>query len=224
MRRLRPLRRRTRRRERDTQTPLDDNLFYEGVPNLDSDLVSDSDAAFADSYAGEIGEQDLVPFVPVSAPREYDDSPPDTRRRVRFPRVSIPRPRLQVPRLPRRPRLLAVDVQPALGLLAVILVAAGIVGTLLKQDRLNDVPDQIEDWWPVFVVAVAVLWMLAALVRRRPDAVLGSAMLAGVGLSLLLSAQDIATFEETLVGVVLVTIGLGIVIRGFVLRQHTPIR
>ncbi len=44
---------------------------------------------------------------------------------------------------------------------------------------------------------------------------------AGVGLSALLDAQDIAALRETLLGIVLVAVGLGIVVRGFLLRGRT---
>lgn len=104
-------------------------------------------------------------------------------------------------------------------LLALALLAGGIVGTLLRQDRLsaNDV-----SWWPVAVLILAGLWMLVALARRRVEAFLGGAALLGVGLSALLDTQDLASLRETLLGMVLLTTGLGIVIRGFVLRGYSP--
>lgn len=99
--------------------------------------------------------------------------------------------------------------------LALALIAGGVTGTLLRQGRLRE-----EDitWWPVIVLAIAGLWMLLALARRRVAAFLGGAALAGVGFSALLDAQDVATLRETLLGLVLVSTGLGIVIRGFLLR------
>jgi hypothetical protein len=105
-------------------------------------------------------------------------------------------------------------------LLALLLIGGGIFGALLNQDRLQA---QIEEWWPLAVVGVAALWMIIALVRRQIASFLGGAALAGVGLSLLMNNQDIAGFKETVLGMVLVTAGLGIVIRGFVLRQRAPL-
>jgi hypothetical protein len=99
--------------------------------------------------------------------------------------------------------------------LALALIAGGVLGTLLRQGRLRE-----EDiaWWPVIVLALAGLWMLLALARRRVASFLGGALLAGVGFSALLDAQDVAALRETLLGLALVSTGLGIVIRGFLLR------
>ena len=70
-------------------------------------------------------------------------------------------------------------------------------------------------------LVVAGLWMLIALVRRQVTSFLGGAALVGVGLSALLDAQDIAALRDTLLGTVLVTVGLGVVVRGFLLRGRT---
>ncbi len=106
-------------------------------------------------------------------------------------------------------------------LLALALIAAGVFGTLLN---LGQFSGDIETWWPLAVIGAAVLWMLVALIRRQVESFLGGSALAGIGVSLLLSTQDIASFRETLLGLSLVTIGLGIVIRGFLLRQQVPLR
>lgn len=134
--------------------------------------------------------------------------PPETgtrRRRLRVPRVPLPHA--------QGGNTLRWDAL----LLAVALVALGIFGTLLVQDQLSG---DIVEWWPVGLVAVALVWMLVALVRRHVTSFLGATALAGIGLSALMDAQDIARFDETLLGVVLVMLGLGIVMRGFLLRQR----
>ena len=199
MRRLRPL----RRRQRDAR--------------LEETSLEDEDMVEAEEFQ---------PFVPVSAERDYYDDEsvaeieteyvsPERRRRVRLPRLGLPRVRL------RRPRGLAVgiDVQWGVFLIVVFLIGGGIFGTLLSRGQLRD---QVEMWWPVGILVIAGVWMLVALVRRQITPFMGGAAFAGVGLSLLMSTQDIAAVEETLLGVVLVTLGLGIVIRGFLLRQRTP--
>jgi hypothetical protein len=211
MRRLRPLRRRARRHERE-EMPLPDPI----LPDEEGDDTS------------------FVPFVPVSGRQEYEDNemeaesvyPPssDDRRRLRLPRlrlphIRVPRPRLRLPRIRLARPSFNLQIRFGLLLVVILLVASGIFGTLLKRGRLRD---EVEAWWPVVIIIGAVLWLLVALIQRREASFLGSAAFAGVGLSLLMSTQDIAELDETLMGVVLVTVGLGIVIRGLLLRQQVP--
>lgn len=174
-------------------------------------------APMADDSSGGLvrGAEELPiePFVPVSgahaaADRAYayplaktpaaEDEATPGRRRLRLPRPSL-----------------GVRIRFGVLMLALGLIAGGIFGTLLRQDRLGD---EVLAWWPAVPLAVAALWMLVALVRRQVTSFLGGAALAGFGLSALLDAQDIAALGDTLLGVVLVTVGLGIVVRGFLLR------
>lgn len=163
----------------------------------------------SDEYPAPEGDAPFEPFVPVSPPEE----PPRRRFRPSLPRPGVPR--LRRPTL-RRPSM-AVEVRFGMLVIVVALVVAGIFGTLLKQDRIHG---DLKAWWPLAILGGAAVWMLAALLRRRAAAFLGAAAVAGVGLSLLMDAQDIAQAQETLLGVVLVTVGLGIVVRGFLLRQQ----
>ncbi len=110
-----------------------------------------------------------------------------------------------------------MDLEWGYLLLALFLFAAGIFGVLLKQ---GDITGSVKVWWPSALVIVGVLWMVIALARRQVASFLGGSAFAGLGLSLLLDAQDIAAAEETILGMVLVAVGLGIVIRGFLLRQQ----
>ena len=85
-----------------------------------------------------------------------------------------------------------------------LLIAAGVVGTLRNLDRLElTVPEQ----WPFVVLAIAPLWLVIVLNRRNVTSALGAAALAGVGISALLDVQGIAAWRETLIGTVVV-IGL----------------
>jgi hypothetical protein len=184
-----------------------------------SRAAEDADRYTPGAYADDgNGTPPIEPFVPVSGSQAidaYDEQP--ARRRVRLPRVRVPRLRLGVPRL-RRPtwnRQVRFDIL----LLAVLLIAAGIFGMLLNLGRVEG---DAAAWWPLVIVAGATVWMLVALLRRQVTPFLGASALTGIGLSLLLDTQDIASFRETLMGVVLVAVGLGIVIRGFLLRQQTP--
>jgi hypothetical protein len=185
-------------REYEAYEPHDDaGAYHDDVYTGDAD-----DAGAYDIYRADVdGAGDDIPYTAPAA-SEAADAP---RRRVRVPR----------PRLPR------VDLRGALRwdvlLAAAALVALGIFGTLLVQDRLSG---DIVTLWPLALVAAAVAWLLVALLRRHVTSFLGAATLAGVGLSALMETQEVAPIEETLLGVVLVTIGLGIVIRGFLLRTR----
>jgi len=207
MRRLRPLRRRARQREQEQQEP--EMTAFEAPP---------VDQPEEDS---EYGPEEFEPFVPVSAgPGNYAEDeagvtypPLPSRHPRRLPRFRLPLP------LWRRP-IFGIEIRGGILLGAVALIVAGIFGTLLNQGRIR--PD-VEEWWPLVIVVGAVLWMLVVLIRRQVAAFLGGAALGGAGLSLLMDTQGIAESTDTLLGMVLVTVGLGIVIRGFLLRQRAPL-
>ena len=171
-------------------------------------------AQMADEFEGggpARGDEELPiePFVPVSGADAAD-------RAYAYPSAETPAAEEEPASQRRLPRP-SPDVRLRFGvlLLALALIAGGILGTLQRQDRLRE---EVTIWWPVVPLAVAVLWMLIALVRRQVTSFLGGAALAGFGLSALLDAQDIAAFGDTLLGTVLVTVGLGVVVRGFLLR------
>jgi hypothetical protein len=199
MRRLRPQRRRQRSRE---YTPLPD-------PALDEPEDQTPDGT----------PDNIVPFVPVARERDFDqpddDSLGEAGRALLEPSPRPHRRRLHVG-LPRPS--LGVEIRFSTLLLSLSLFAGGIFGTLLTQNRLRD---DATEWWPLILVIAAVLWMLIALIRRQAESLLGGAALAGIGLSFLMDTQNIADVRETLLGVVLVAVGLGIAIRGLLLRQQT---
>lgn len=202
MRRLRPLNRRDRQRQRAEQ-----------LPPTPSAWALDGDQPLEDE------PQEFVPFVPVSrelspeeAEPDAESAPPEPARRRGRP---IPLPRVHI----RRPAL-GIEIRFSALLLALIFIIGGIFGTLLIQ---GEVRKSLKEWWPLVMLTLAVLWMLTALFRRQVASFLGGAALAGVGLSLLMDTQHIAVVKDTLLGVVLVTVGLGIVIRGFLLRQQTSL-
>lgn len=106
--------------------------------------------------------------------------------------------------------------QPGLFLIAMGMVIGGIFLTVLRN---VDLPDSIEQWWPMVSLIVAILWSFVSLWRRDVRAFLGGAVVAGISVSLLLDAQDIARFQETVIGIILMTFGLAIVMRGLLLRS-----
>jgi hypothetical protein len=170
----------------------------------------------------DYGPGAFEPFVPVSggqsayAEDEAESayaSPESPRRRLRLPRLRLPHIALEGP-------ILGIEVSGVILLVAVALIVAGIFGTLLNQGRIRA---DVEEWWPLTIIVIAVLWMLIALIRRQVASFLGGAAFGGAGFSLLMGTQGIASFDETLLGMVLVAVGLGIVIRGFLLRQQSPL-
>lgn len=217
MRRKRPSRRRARERdhayddEQQMATPDEIDAAYQAVADDDDESVLDEqpeEAVSADEVADDYNAGEFEAFVPVGR-NEYETytaedeivEGDETARQRRFPRLTLD-----------------VGLQLDALVLALALIAAGVFGTLLVR---GDVADQVREWWPLAIVAAAVVWMLLALVRRHVASFLGAAAFAGVGLSLLMDTQDIARAEETLLGVVLITAGLGIAVRGLLLRQRT---
>lgn len=102
-----------------------------------------------------------------------------------------------------------------------LLIATGLTigGVFITLLNVADLPDVVEKWWPMVSLIVALLWSFGALLRRNAASFLGGATVVGLSLSLLLDSQDIATFEETVVGIILMTFGLAIVMRGLLLRS-----
>jgi hypothetical protein len=168
-----------------------------------------------DPAAEEDGETVFVPFVPVERTHDYEDEesssesesatvapPPEKHRRI---------PRIERPQVPRP----AIQVHMGMLLSVVFLFGMGIFGTLLNRDRLSD---DAAAWWPAAIIGCGLLWMIMALAQRRVASFLGGSAFTGLGVSLLMDTQDIAQFQETVMGVLLVMVGLGIIIRGFLLR------
>lgn len=127
------------------------------------------------------------------------------------PAQAEPRHRPQRPRV-KRTRLVHVD----LFMLALMLLVGGIFFTLMNVTTLADA---ILQWWPAASLGAAVLWSFMALVRRDATAFLGGAGIAGLSVSLLLDSNDVAPFGESVVGVILISLGVAIVVRGLLLRS-----
>ena len=104
-------------------------------------------------------------------------------------------------------------------LLVIGLIAVTAFALLMNQGML---PNDVIRGWPVMVAALAILWFLAALVRRSGQNLLASTALFGLSVSLLLAAEGIVSLWATLVGVTFIALGTGIILRGLLLR-HQPI-
>lgn len=157
--------------------------------------------------------------------RRQEDSPNAYRERVspdvptpdevaitEFRRVAdSPRQRWRLPRL-----LVWREVRPGLLVMALAMVFFGVIWTLAN---LNRTSETLELAGAGGLVLFALLWAVIALFGRQPASFLAAFALGGLGVSLLLDVQAVASWRETLVGVVLISIGLGIMARGLLLRQ-----
>jgi uncharacterized membrane protein SirB2 len=103
-------------------------------------------------------------------------------------------------------------------LLAVIgLIALTIFTIMFNQKTL---PANILGWWPLVIAIPAVLSFVIALARRDSRRLLASAAVFGLSLSLLLTAQKVASLPTTFLGVTFIAIGAAIILRGLLLRQQ----
>lgn len=125
-----------------------------------------------------------------------------------------PRPQRKVKR--RRQRGLPVP-RFTIFVIAVSLIVSGVFFTLLNVDA---VPEDMREWWPVVSLAAAVMWSLGAIIRRDATSFVAGATIAGVSVSFLLATQGVATVSETVVGIILITLGLSVVIRGLFIRPR----
>lgn len=105
-------------------------------------------------------------------------------------------------------------------LLILALVALAVFTILLNQGLLVE---QVARWWPGVFTVLALLWLLVSLGRRDAHSLLGSMALLGISLSMLLAAQNIASIAATIVGLTFMAVGVGIILRGLLLRRQ-PIR
>lgn len=133
----------------------------------------------------------------VPADAYYSDPPRPVRR---------PRRRTRGLRIPRFSVLV----------LSLLLMVGGIFFTLLN---VGVVEGDAEVWWPTVTLGGAVLWMLGALIRRDATAFVIGGGVAGISVSLLLDTQDIADFRETVVGVILMMLGMSVIVRGLLIRS-----
>jgi hypothetical protein len=117
----------------------------------------------------------------------------------------------------RLPNILAWgEVNPGMLLLAVGLVVGGVFWMLYNRGQTSEAANA---WWPMVLLAGGFLWSAYALAMRRVPSFLAANALMGVSFSLWLDAQDYLEWQQTMAGCILVAVGLGIIARGFLLRQ-----
>lgn len=121
----------------------------------------------------------------------------------------------------RRPvRRPAWTIRPGLLLLVIAVIAAGAALFLKAQNQL---PIEIEQWYPLALIVPGALWLLGALIRRSGRGMQASAALLGAGVSLLLGTQANIPVGSTLVGIMFIAVGTSILLRGLLMGRQ-PIR
>lgn len=118
---------------------------------------------------------------------------------------------------PPRPRLpFTLQGSVVLGILAVMLI--GAVWLLISLELM---PKAFYTAAPVAATAFGVLWFLVMLVQRRAKGIIFAAAWLGGALSLLLASQDVAQVGDTLIGLVLIAVGVALVLRGLLMMNVT---
>lgn len=105
------------------------------------------------------------------------------------------------------------------GPLLLLVVGLALLAVILVFDNLGLFTAGGLVWLPAALSALAVVWFVRALLRRSGKAMLRSSALLGLSLSLLLAAQGLAPVGGTLVGLTLICVGAGLLLRGLLLRQ-----
>ena len=163
-------------------------------PFISRDYIPPAPEDAEEVVEGIVEEKSLVPASYYGEPQKQ---PPPRRPRRRTRGVKIP-----------RFSLFAISVS---------LVVAGVFFTLLN---VAELPADVREQWPIVSLAAAALWSLIALIRRQSTAFVAGTAIAGVSLSFLLDNQNIADFEQTVFGVLLIMLGLSVVIRGLLIRPR----
>ncbi|GEM_PF-1155976 len=123
-----------------------------------------------------------------------------------------------IARVSVRRRLPRVQIDGRMLLIVIALIATALFSVALTQGAL---PRQVLTWWPLAIVAIAAVWFIRALLSQAAAGLLGSTALFGFGVSLLLASAYQVAFGTTVIGVVLIAIGMGIVLRGLLWRPAT---
>jgi hypothetical protein len=102
-------------------------------------------------------------------------------------------------------------------LTALLLIVIAVVLVLINT---GSIPPDVAVWYPLILLIPAALIFFVAVIRRAGRALLASATIVGIAVSLLLATQGVAPVESTLAGVVFITVGAAILLRGLLLRNQ----
>jgi hypothetical protein len=168
----------------------------------------------------ESPEQEPSPVEPDN--ESYEEDIIEGIMEESLPQAIVPAEQVRQPlKLPDDQSVTDRVTRPGLLLIALGLTIGGIFLTIVNN---ADLPTAIEEWWPAVSLVAAMLWSVGALLRRDVRSFLGGVVVAGISVSLLLETQGIASFGETVVGIILMTFGLAIVMRGLLLRSVQTVR
>jgi hypothetical protein len=103
---------------------------------------------------------------------------------------------------------------PILALILLLLELAGIAVLA----SLGPLPIEVQTGWSIPWLIIAGLWLLASFAGGRPRGVVGAAGALGVTISLVLESVYRVPLSATLIGVSLIALGMGIILRGLLFR------
>lgn len=131
----------------------------------------------------------------------------------------IPSADLAAPARPRRTpiRRLPFAVRP--GILFVV-IAVIVIGIALLLQLNGGLPEAVILYYPLAVLIPGAGWVLSALVRRDGRGLLAGAALFGAGTSLMLGTLANVPVGSTLVGIVLISCGTSILLRGLLFGRE----
>ena len=95
-----------------------------------------------------------------------------------------------------------------------LIISLALLGGLSLINQRVIWPTAVQTWWPLSIIGVAALWFIGALFRHSANGWLFSTVLLGLAISLLLSTAYSMSFGVIWLGVGLITIGAGTLLRG----------
>ncbi len=195
----------------------DDDIIDGEVEDIQAEDEGEYDESYWAPPATSPTQERVAPDVPT--PDEMHMQPYISAPASGAETVVHEAPRRRRVRLPRLPRLINWgEVNPGLAIITTGLVVGGIFWTLAN---LGATSATVDTWWPGVFLALSVAWALYTLLTRQASPFLAAAALSGLSVSLLLHTHDLLLWRETVLGSVLIAVGLGVIVRGLVLRQGT---
>ena len=147
----------------------------------------------------------------VMLPAEVDSASENQSTAANPSANTLPAVRVSMQRHLPRPTAGGWRINRAVLLLIGLLLVVAVVALINQRSAL---PSAVQTWWPLLLIAVAAVWLLAALIRHAPTGWLGSITLLGAGIGLLLQTAYGMVFGSVWLGVLLITIGAGTLLRG----------
>ena len=148
--------------------------------------------------------------TPEAAP-DLNDQPADGNDPPIEAEIASKPARVSMQRHLSRPSLGAWKVNPTVVFVVIALAAAGSVSLINQRFGW---PTAVLTWWPLAVVIFAAVWLIGALARQSKNGWLASVTLLGLAIGLLLTTAYSMNFASNWLGVGLITIGAGTLLRG----------